>query len=227
MSRSALRILSFALFAFVFTLIADADRAGATEVVLLEDHRRVTSIGQSCDADEFGDMICAAPFSQLFEPETAFEAWSPNGQTSQVGTLAMTASGFGDAYSDYGWSEFNSNFEVVFEVVEATEVELIATGQVDSLWGGGAIEIGLIGSDGSVYYQDAAGDDGVFESFAFAGVLAPGIYEIFARTDFTPISSGSYSLDFSISVAAATPEPATAVLLGLGLMGLSARRSSL
>ena len=171
----------------------------ASPVVLVEDNRWSSNIGQNCWEDEYGDYVCDPSFSHHYTPSADFADWNGNNQNSTVSTLLMVGSGSGDSYSDYGWYEQNVGFDVTFEVVNATEVWLTGSGDLYSEWGGGEIIARLTGPAG-VLYDHYIWD---FDALDFNDILPAGLYRLQVYTNVTPISSGSYNFDFSISPAVA------------------------
>lgn len=190
-----------------------ASSVGAT-VLLDADDREVVSSGT---------FVPSSPFAPFSASNFAFEAGA--GQTSSVDTQG--ASGAGYAYagidSQYYGSSGRSTFDITFTVTSATPYSL--SGDLE-------IELGSYFVSTLTLYQGATAlqswtadwsDEQV--SFGVSGVLAPGTYRLVAEATAGPSDYGvdqgytGASYDFVFVV----PEPATALLVGLGLLSLALR----
>jgi len=205
------RAILLALFAWLVSLPAVAI---ANPVVLVSDDRHGYSIGEPCweDFDTF-EYVCGSTYNYQYAPSSPFANWSGGGQTSTVSPLAMSGTGSGSAWSDYGWSQANTSFDITFDVLSPVEFDLTGSVWSGGGWGGGEAGASLT-KEGASVYGLVAWDEEL--DLLFQAILLPGRYRIRIYTDATPISDAYY--DFDIVMAATTvPEPGTALLLGLGL----------
>jgi len=187
-------------------------------VVLISDDRAASNIGQSCWEDFELGYTCDDAYSYHYAPPSPFAAWGD----SQVTPLEMSDTGWGSAYSDYGWYEQNESFDVTFDVVSPVAIEFSGVLEAGGGWGGGEAVAQLKKGDDTIFYASAYDS---YEEFLFMDVLLPGRYRVIVRTLAYPISEASYSFSL-VMEPTVVPEPASALLVGLGLFvtARSARR---
>ncbi len=205
---------------FLLGLLAVAGWTGVASAVAVVpnlDQRKYTIIGQDCD-----ESSCGPPFANTSTPPAPFAPWSIPHQTSSVGSLQMSGSGTASSYSDYGWYEQDSIFDVTFLVTAPTEVHLFGLLDTYILWG--APEAGVRLTGGSVLFEHII-EDALFEdgSFDFTTVLMPGSHQLEVWADGgVPIADASFVFTFDISPEVAQiPEPSTAALMAFGLAWLA------
>jgi hypothetical protein len=207
----------------VLLLAASSHEAHATAVVLVADHRGTDNIGQDCWEDPSTGYECGEPFSHHWAPDPEFSDFVAPGQSSHVGPLQMDGSGAASAFSDVGWNEANSWFDVTFDVIEHTEVWLTGYGEVSTFWGGGEVAATLTGPGAAIVYQAIFSDwDLSYGDFDFTGILAPGRYNLRVGTDIYPLADAWWSFDFQISPAS-VPEPGTGLMMIAGLLAMTRR----
>lgn len=157
------------------------------------------------------------------------------------------AGGFFDVaepgFPSRAWSHSDTQLSIIFSVDTPSAYVLGASlfaelVQLEQFSGSGPLEAEVFASarlfglaSGILYEREArdpsAADDAVTNAFTQTGVLAPDTYllEIYASSflrgfeDAVGLGSASFGVSFTV-----VPEPGTAVLIGLGLVGLTGRR---
>jgi hypothetical protein len=216
--KCQLRLCAIVIAAFGFGL---PSLAIANPVTLISDDRGGYSVGQPCWEDyETYEYTCGPSYNNSYSPPSDFADWNGGGQNTKVAPLEMSGTGSGSAYSDYGWSEANTTFDITFDVVSA--VTMVLTGNLwsSSYWGGG--EAGMwLEKDGVQILSAVAYDDDI--DLIFNEILLPAQYRLKFYTAANPISDAGFSFDVEITPV---PEPSTALLVGFGLLlvGRASRR---
>lgn len=208
---ASLAVLLFALPAIAMT----------EPVVLVADDRGGYRQGQPCSEDwETGEYSCGSYYNQSYSPPTDFVDWNGGGQNTKVSPLAMSGTGSGSAFSDYGWNESNTTFDITFDVLTPVTFDMTGSMWAGSYWGGGEA-FAWLDKGAERIFSVSAYDNEV--DLLFSTVLLPGRYRINIHTATYPIADAWF--DFSVVMAPTTvPEPSTALLVGLGLV-LAGRRN--
>jgi len=205
------------LFKLVFVFAISGYASASAAVTLISDDRAV---------DYFGSQITL----QTLTPPTPFQNWSVDGQVSQVGVDRFAGVGTGVGESDTDFFIRESVFDITFALDASTLMELSgATSGEDGDFGLGSASVTLYGGAGlqDVLFTSSSGS-GLFLTFAFDEVLAPGMYRLFLTTNITPggfgtLAEWSFSADFT---EMAVPIPAMGWLFGLVVLGLYRRANS-
>jgi hypothetical protein len=201
------------LAALLISLPVWGSSAGAA-VILDADDREVVSSGTFTPASPF------APFSAS---NFAFEAGA--GQISSVDSQG--ASGSGHAYAGidalYYGSSGRSTFDIGFTVTTPTSYDLSGNLEIEAV---SFFVASLTLYQGATALQSFTADWSDEQvSFDVSGVLAPGSYRLVAEATAGP---GDYGVDQGYTGASydfvfVVPEPATALLVTLGLLSLALR----
>jgi len=203
----------------IVTLIA-VD-AVAVPAELVDDLRKVGSYGDDCFEDFESGYTCTH-FDNEYTPDTPFQDWIRAGQQSSVSTLEMSAEGAGSGFSDLGWSSSFSTFNIVFDIPAPTEITLGGELYVER-WANASVE--LIGAGGTLFERLHDMDGTV--PFSEVLILDAGRYQIRAGASGTADPFGTYAT-YSLNVGlspTAVPEPGTALLVGLGIVGIAMQRA--
>jgi len=222
-----------------------AHGAGATPIVGVEDLRTLTT--------NVGNSLQGQFDSENASPATPFQAWSATAnasvpsknanasQTSSVGadTLSGQGSASGSASSPLGGASAGSSYRVRFSVDTPFDFTLtgVLTGSPFVMGGGGSgnASARLIAPDASYVFDlvtpfSLSGTPTL--ALSQSGLLAAGTYELLIAASASAGAGltggggyGSGAFNFTFSVVA-VPEPGVALLLGLGVLGLAAKRRS-
>jgi hypothetical protein len=170
---------------------------------------------------------------------TATTSPSPTDLASLIyQATAGTGSGLDNSRTDY--SQKNQlDYTATFQVTSPTAYLLTVSGTTStsstysfaSDLAQGIVRLEDSKGDILAAFQSRSANNGTSASgtgpITAAGILAPGTYTFFAETYLTSGSSGiggsseSATVNSSLQLTAATPEPATLTLLGLGAVGLA------
>jgi hypothetical protein len=194
----------------------------AADAVLLNDGRRleIAGTGVGC-ADEYVRYLPAAPFAPFDESHTLPSDAGGTltaAQDSFVGTAAMGGSGM--VADSSGTEHFCalSVFEITFQLDEATPYVFTGTLVSTDSSASGGFRLSREEVTDVVFFHDVYGID--TEGVQEAGTLLPGEYTMRASMRSGVVADASWDFSFTL-----VPEPSTFLLLGLGLAGLSVRRS--
>lgn len=190
-----------------------ASSAGATVVLDADDREVVRS----------STLTPSSPFAPFDVDTFSFEAGA--GQTSSVDTQGATGSGYAYAGVDalYYGSSGRSTFDVTFTVTTPTGYSLSGDLGIEAV---SAFVASLTLYQGATALHSFTADWSDEQvSFDVSGVLAPGSYRLVAEATAGP---GEYGINEGYEGASydfvfVVPEPATALLVSLGLLCLALR----
>jgi len=208
-----LRRIGLVLLLLLASLPFWGARADATTVLDADDREIVTYVTQAP----------SSPFAFFDVSNFLYEAGA--GQTSSVDTQGASGSGYAYAGIDsqYYGSSGRSTFDITFTVTTATPYSLSGDLEIEH---GSLFASMLTLYQGATALQSWTADWSAEQvSFGVSGVLAPGTYRLVAEATAGPSDYGvdqgytGASYDFAFVV----PEPATGLLVGLGMVSLALR----
>ncbi|MDJ0851757.1 MAG: PEP-CTERM sorting domain-containing protein [Myxococcota bacterium] len=207
----------------------------SANLIYLTDDRSVSAFGQACVEPGPGQIECdpfeseAAVPGSLFAPFDAAVSAGDGGAAAQTSSLdlltgAWTATGSADSFSDVGFGEGTSTFEIGFQLTSPANVALGGFVEAEEFFGfgEGRARVRLAQGATTVYLAEAVvNGDFASELVDFAATLGPGDYTLLALADGYGGSCSTYDLDFTFEIV---PEPATSALAAVGLLALALLR---